>query len=99
MGRAAFAQTLFRFFLECIRGEGHDWRRSALLLALPLAHDHRRLETVHDRHLHVHQHQIVGAGLKLLEGHRSVFRHIQLIRGLFQKEGDHIAIIFQVFYQ
>jgi len=89
MGGASGIQTLLDLCGQRIGGQRNDrgeprvpWRYT--LLRFPPAYRLRRGIAVHDGHLHIHQHQIVGPGFKFFDGYLPVFRYVDLIRGLLQ---------------
>ena len=48
---------MFTVTLECLCGHGHN-RNAATSLTFTLTNQSGRFVTVHDRHLHIHQHYI-----------------------------------------
>ena len=56
-----------------IAGQGENGRLAPLLF-FPLPHEANRGVAIHDRHLNIHEDEVVPAGLKLLDACRTVFR-------------------------
>ncbi len=67
-------QTAFAVALHGVSGHGKD-RRVSAGRRLTLADGRRRLETVHVRHLHVHEHQVEGIVLQGRDGLGAVADH------------------------
>ena len=82
--------------LQRIGSHGDDGQGGKAGVGAQLA---RGLQPVHDRHLHVHQHQVIRLALHLLNGHVAVTGQVHLHAcGLQQLLGD-LLVERVVFYQ
>ena len=59
----------------------------------------RGLQAVHDRHLHVHQHQVVGHSAGPLHGPLTIGNHIHVHAHLAQEFLRHLLIELVVLHQ
>ena len=76
---------------ECAGGQGHDRQLRKLRHA---AQDARRLDAIHHRHLHVHQHQVGGVrvGQQPVDGNAAIFGQHDLRPFLGQDPLGHVAV-------
>jgi hypothetical protein len=77
--------------LEHVGGQGHD-RHVRAVQALELADRERRLEPVHDRHLHVHQDHVVAAAAGPLDGLHAVLGKVDLVAVPPQHRTDQLPV-------
>ena len=76
-----------------MRGQRQDRNRRRAVLAFPLADPACRGVTVHDRHLDIHEHDVVRAGDEHLQGDLAVAGHVRAIAAGLQVRLDQQHVI------
>ena len=92
----AGVQATLAVGFQRIGGHGDDGQGGKAGIGAQLA---RGLQPVHDRHLHVHQHQVVRLALHLLHGHVAVTGQIHLHARCLQQLLGHLLVERVVLYQ
>src|SRR6516165_9009838 len=75
---ATLGETTTELFVHRMGGERHDRGRRAVALPLEAAHGPNGVVSVEDRHLQIHEHEIITLGLELSQRRFTVFREIEV---------------------
>lgn len=76
------------------RDDGHGLGTS---FSLPLPHPLRRVVTIHDRHLQIHQHEVVRLAPELLHRDCTVLGDVELMRRGVEIIANERPAVFRVF--
>ena len=82
MGGAASIPSSLAVLLYRVGGQRNDWCLTYPLLLFPLSNGLGGRVSVHDRHLDVHEYQIVFVRLEFTHGDFTVLGYINLIPGV-----------------
>ena len=99
MGAAPGRNALLRMFNQCVCGQGDDRGRLDPVFGFPLPYLGGGRVSIHNRHLNIHDHQIILIGLEFFNGYFAMLGRIDRIRCLFQKCPDNQSAFLIVLHQ
>ncbi len=99
MSIAAGIENLHSVLFQRLGSQGNYLYGKEVMFLLPRSNGSCRLIAIHHRHLHIHQDEIVVAGLESLHRDGAVIRDIDAIRSLFHIGTDEHLIVCRIFRQ